>query len=154
MKKIFVIMGAALLAACSTMQRQAFAPPVVTFKDLKLRGVGVSGGTLDVVLGVYNPNGYRLDANRLVYRLMVDTTEIGEGIYDQPFSVRNNDSTTVKLPVTLSYAGLSEAGKQLLGKGSVMYRVVGAVTVATPIGNFTEPYSQTGHFTTFGGASH
>jgi LEA14-like dessication related protein len=134
------------------MGRQVFQEPIVTFKDLQLEGVGLNGGTLDVILSVYNPNGFRLDATRLTYRLMVDTTTIGEGVATDKFTVQNGDSTTVRLPVTLSYAGLSAAGKQLVGKGSVDYRVMGDVTVGTPLGEFTRPYNQTGRFSTFGGA--
>jgi LEA14-like dessication related protein len=151
MKKISLVVAAAVMAGCATVAKQTFSDPVVSFRDLRLEGVGLTGGALDVILGIYNPNGYRLDANRMTYRLMVDTTAIGEGIYDRPFHVDANDSTTVQLPVTLDYAGLSAAGKQLLGKGAVNYRVVGDVTVATPLGSFTLPYSQTGRFTTFGG---
>jgi len=158
MKRIFVMAAAGVLAAgsmvgCASLGKQAFQEPVVHFKDLRLEGVGISGGTLDVILSVYNPNGFRLDASRLTYRLMVDTTAIGEGVYDTKFTVQSGDSSIVSLPVTLSYNGLSEAGKQLLGQGTVNYRVVGDLTVATPIGDFTRPYSQTGRFTTFGGAA-
>jgi len=153
MRKHFVIAGLFAVMGCATLGRQSFREPVVTFKDLQLQGVGLTGGTLDVVLSVYNPNSFRLDTRRLTYRLMVDTTGIGEGVYDKAFTVKNGDSSIVHLPVTLNYAGLSAAGKQLLGRGSVNYRVVGDITVATPLGDFTRPYSQTGQFTTFGGAS-
>ena len=155
MKKMFFMAAATVaLAGCATVQKQAFAPPVVSFKDLRLEGVGLTGGTLDVVLGVYNPNNFRLDANRLIYRLMVDTTEIGEGIYHEPFTVQSGDSTTVALPVKLDYSGLSAAGKELIGRGAIDYRVVGEVRVATPLGDFNVPYRQSGRFTTFGGVSH
>ena len=116
MKKIFVIFATVLAAGCASVGKQAFREPVVSFKDLRLEGVGISGGTLDVVLGVYNPNGFRLDARRLTYRLMVDTTAIGEGVYDSKFSIRDGDSTTVTLPVTLSYSGLTEARKAVDGQ--------------------------------------
>jgi LEA14-like dessication related protein len=150
MKRIFVMAAAVAVSACASAGRQAFQDPVVSFKDLRLSGVGLTGGVLDVVLGVYNPNGYRLDASRLTYRLMVDTTAVGEGVYEQPFTVRGGDSLTVTLPVKLDYAGLSAAGRALMGTGSVTYHVVGDVTVATPLGSFTRPYNQTGRFTTFG----
>jgi len=151
MKKMFVTLVALATVGCASVAKQTFQDPAVSFKDLQLEGVGLSGGTLQVVLGVYNPNHFRLDASRLTYRLMVDTTSIGEGVYDTKFTLQDGDSTTIRLPVTLDYSGLSEAGRQLLGKGSVNYRVVGDVTVGTPIGDFTRPYSQTGRFTTFGG---
>ncbi len=151
MKKTFVMLAVLVLGACATFGRGGFKEPVVSFRDLQVRGVGLTGSTLDVVLSVYNPNGYKLDATKLTYRLMVDTTALGAGEYDNHFAVKSGDSTIVRLPVTLNYSGLSAAGKQLLGKGSVDYRVMGDVTVSTPIGNFTQPYNQIGRFTTFGG---
>ncbi len=153
MKKTFVMVAALALSACASLGRAAFQQPVVKFRDLQVRGIGLTGGSLDVVLSVYNPNGYRLDATKLTYRLMVDSTALGEGQYDTHFAVQSGDSTIVKLPVTLSYAGLGAAGRQLIGKGAVDYRVLGDVTVSTPVGNFTQPYNQTGRFTTFGGAT-
>jgi len=139
-------------AACASLGRQAFQQPVVTFRDLRVEGVGLTGGTLDVILSVYNPNGYRLDATRVSYNLLVGNTPLGNGVLNSHFTVQSGDSTLVTLPVTLDYKGLSAAGQQLMGKGSVNYRVTGDVTVAAIGTNFTIPYDQTGRFTTFGGA--
>ena len=62
--------SAALLSAgCSVLGRQAFQQPVVNLKNVQVRGLGISGGNLDVMLSVYNPNHYRLDATRLTYRV-------------------------------------------------------------------------------------
>jgi LEA14-like dessication related protein len=161
MKKTFVMLAAALSTAaatlpttgCATLARAGgFKQPVVNFRDLKVEGVGLTGGTLDVILSIYNPNGYKLNATRLTYNLMIDSTALGSGVYGHNFSVRSGDSTIVTLPVTLNYSGLAAAGRQMVGKGSVNYRVTGDVTVSTPVGNFTAPYDQLGRFSAFGGA--
>lgn len=148
-----IIAAAILLGACATLGRQAFREPIVNFRDLQVKGVGVSGGTLDVVLSVYNPNNFKLDATRLTYKLMVDSAALGDGVYNSRFTVPQKDSAIIRLPVSLNYSGLGAAGRALLGKGAVNYRVVGDFTVGTPLGSFTRPYSQTGQFTTFGGTS-
>lgn len=153
MKKIFVIIAALAVGACATVAKVAFKEPVVTFKDLRVEGIGLTGGSLDIVLNIYNPNKFRLDATRLTYRLLIDSTALGEGVYDSQFSVNEGDSTTVHLPIKLSYAGLASAGKALMGKGTVDYRVMGDVTVTTPVGDFTQPYSRTGRFSNIAGAS-
>jgi LEA14-like dessication related protein len=153
MKKIFVMLTVLVVAACATVAKATFKEPVITFRDLQVQGIGLNGGALDVVLSVYNPNQFRLDATRLTYRLTIDTTTLGEGVYDSKFTVNEGDSTIVHLPITLSYAGLASAGKQLLGKGTVDYRVSGDVTVSTPIGDFTQPYSRTGRFSNLSGTS-
>jgi hypothetical protein len=58
----------------------------------------------------------------------------------------------VRLPVQFTFAGLGAAGRQLLRSGAVNYRVLGDVTVSTPIGSFTRPFDRTGQFTSLGGA--
>jgi LEA14-like dessication related protein len=138
---------------CASLGRNAFSQPVVTLKDVKLQGIGMTGGSFDVVLSVYNPNGYRLDATQLNYNLFVDTVRFANGTLNQQFTVQENDSTTVTVPVNFSYAGVGEAGRQLLNTGSVNYRVAGDVRVATPVGSFTVPYDRTGRFSTLGGAN-
>jgi LEA14-like dessication related protein len=145
-------LATALAAGCATIGRQVFEQPVVTFKDVRVSGLGLQGGSLDVLLNVYNPNRFALDATRLTYRLMVDSTQLGTGALDQRFVVQRGDSAVVRLPVQFSFAGLGAAGRQLLRSGAVNYRVLGDVTVSTPIGNFTRPFDRTGQFTNLGGS--
>jgi LEA14-like dessication related protein len=146
------VAGALAGAGCASVGRAVFEQPVVTFRDLKINGLGLQGGSLDVVLNVYNPNRYALNATRLTYRLMVDSVPLGTGALDQRFVVQRGDSSTVRLPVTFTYSGLGSVGRQLLRSGTVNYRVIGDVTVGTPLGNFTRPFDRTGHFSSFGGA--
>jgi hypothetical protein len=65
-------------------------------------------------------------------------------------AVQSNDSTQVTIPVNFTYAGIGAAGRSLLNSGAVNYHVLGDVTVGSPVGNFTVPYSTTGRFTTTG----
>jgi LEA14-like dessication related protein len=128
-----------------------FQEPVVNFKDMRINGLGLSGGSLDVVLSVYNPNKFKLEGTRLTYRVMVDSMPLGDGALDSRFTVQDRESTTVRLPLSFTYSGLGAAGRQLLQSGSVNYRVLGDVTVSTPLGNFTRPYDRTGRFSTLNG---
>lgn len=147
----------AITGACSALGKQAFQQPVVQLKDVQVQGVGLTGGNLAVKLNVYNPNGYRLDATRLTYNLVVgdntNATNLATGVLDSQFTVQSGDSTTVTIPVAFTYTGIGAAGRQLLNTGGVPYRVNGDVTVGTVVGNFTVPYSSTGRFTAFGGNS-
>jgi LEA14-like dessication related protein len=138
-------------AACASLGRGVFREPVVNFRNVEVKGLGLSGGTLDVVLSVYNPNGFNLDATRLTYRLQVDSIDVGTGALDREFVVQDNDSAEVRLPVSFTYAGLGAAGRQLIQSGSVNYRVLGDVTVRTPLGSFTRPYSGQGRFSALSG---
>ncbi|HEY6220678.1 MAG TPA: LEA type 2 family protein [Gemmatimonadaceae bacterium] len=145
-----VAVGTLAGAACSTLGKQAFADPVVTLKDVKIVSAGMTGGNLDVVLNVYNPNGYRLDATRMTYRVFVDSTPLANGILDNTFTVQNKDSTQVRIPVSFTFSGLGAAGRSIMNTGAVNYRVTGDVTVGSVVGNFTIPFSQTGRYSALG----
>ena len=144
---VFAIAGCASLGALG-----GFSQPVVNFKDLRIRGLGLTGGSLDAYLNVYNPNGFRLDATRLTYTVKVGDNPLGTGALDSRFTVQDKDSTTVRIPIDFTYAGIGNAARSMMQSGSVPYTVDGDVTVATPVGNFTVPYSGSGRFSAFGGA--
>jgi len=140
------------IGGCATLGRAGFKEPIVSFKDLRVRGLGLTGGSIDGYLSVYNPNGYRLDATRLTYNIKVGDNPLGTGALDSRFTVQNNDSTTVRIPIDFTYAGIGAAARQMMNSGSVPYTVTGDVTVGTPVGNFTVPYTGSGRFSAFGGA--
>ena len=152
-KFVAAAMAIFAISACASLGRGIFQEPIVNFKNLSVRGLGLTGGSLDVYLSIYNPNGFRLDATRLTYRLLVGENELGTGALDSRFTVQNNDSTTIRIPVDFTYAGIGSAARQMMQTGTVPYTVTGDVTVATPLGNFTRPYTGTGRFSAFGGAS-
>ncbi len=140
-------------AACATLGRAAFQEPVVTLREFNVTGLGLTGGSVDVVLSVYNPNGYKLDALSMTYRVDVDSVQLGDGALDGRFVVPEKDSSVVRLPVRFTYAGLGAAGRSLITAGTVNYRVRGDFTVSTPLGNFTRPYDQTGRYNSVSGKS-
>src|SRR4029078_4889350 len=73
MRKLVVAVAAEAVVtagvACSTLGRAGFEQPVVHLRDVKVRGLGLTGGSLDVLLSVYNPDHYRLDATRLTHQV-------------------------------------------------------------------------------------
>lgn len=149
MRKLVVLALTLTAVACSSLGRAAFQNPVVNLRDVRVLGLGTSGGQLEVQLGVYNPNSYRLDATRLTYRVFVgDSVGLANGSLDTRQTVQASDSTIIKIPVAFTYAGLGAAASQLLRTGAVNYKVAGDVTVGSVVGNFTVPYTASGTFNT------
>lgn len=147
-----IALVATTLGACATLGRNVFQTPTVSFRDVRIQGIGLTGGQLEVQLNVFNPNGYTLSATGLNYRLLVDSVALGSGTIDQRFSVGGGDSTVVRIPVSFNYSGLGSAGRALLQRGTLNYRILGDVTVATPLGNFTRPFDRTGQFASLSGS--
>jgi LEA14-like dessication related protein len=143
----------AVVAGCATLGLGRFVEPVVNFRDLRLTGLGTQGGALEIVLSVYNPNQFNLETVRVSYQLTVDGVRFGEGAVDSRLVVPRGDSSFIPLPLTFTYAGIGTAGRQIVQMGAVNYNVTGDITVATPLGNFTRPYTQNARFTVFGGTT-
>lgn len=153
MRRTIVVGMVAALAAvggCSALGKQAFQQPVVKVADIKLTGVGLTGGSMDVLVDVQNPNDFRLDATRMTYDVMLDSVQFATGTVDNRFTVEGNKTARVTVPVNFTYAGIGQAGRQLLNTGGVNYKLTGDVTVGTVVGNFTVPFNTTGRLTNFG----
>jgi LEA14-like dessication related protein len=134
-------------AACKRAADAVFARPAVTFRGVNLGTVGLGGGSLDVALGVANPNPYALTAKRMSYRLLVgDSTEVARGATTAAVSVAGHDSAVVRLPLDVSWRGLSAVGQRALNDGTVDYRLVGEIVADTPIGEHAFPIDQRGRF--------
>lgn len=147
---IGVVMALAAVGGCSTLGKQAFQQPIVNVSDIKLTGIGLTGGSMDVYVNVQNPNDFRLDATRMTYNVVLDTVPFANGTVDSRFTVEGKKTAQVRVPVNFTYAGIGQAGRQLLNTGGVNYKLTGDVTVGTVVGNFTVPYNTTGRLTNFG----
>lgn len=155
-RPMLALAGLALVSAtgCATLGMLGrFAEPVVNFKDLRLTGLGLQGGSLDIILSVYNPNQFNIEGVRLTYQLNVDDVRFGEGALDSRFVIPRGDSTDITIPLNFSFAGIGTAGRQIVERGAVNYTVGGDLTVDTPLGNFTRPYTRDARFTVFGGTT-
>lgn len=142
---------AATVAGCSALGRQAFQEPIVKVRDVQLRGLGLAGGSVDVSLAVYNPNSYRLDATQIRYNLKFDTVTFAQGTLSDRLTAQSRDTLRVTIPVNFTYRGVGEAGRQIINTGTLNYNVTGDLTVGTPLGNFTVPFSDRGRVSSFGG---
>jgi LEA14-like dessication related protein len=143
--------GAVLaLAACASgggsSNHVRYYRPTVSLDDVRMAGMGVLGGTMDVTIGVHNPNDFPLHTPRVRYRLLVDTLQIASGSYDSDAVVGADDSLRVMLPVPFSYMSLTGTARTIMNRGTMEYRMVGDITVWTRHGRFTTPFSRAGRF--------
>lgn len=99
------------------------------------------------MLGIFNPNNFRLNGTSITYQLKVDSIPFGGGVLSDDFAIAEGDSTVLRLPISFTYGGVGQAGRQILQTGSVQYTVTGEITVTTPLGNFVRPYSGRGRLT-------
>jgi LEA14-like dessication related protein len=140
---VFVLIA---LSACASMGRSVFATPIVELRDVRMKAIGLQGGSMDIILDVMNPNDYRLDATRLTYNLFVDTMRVAFGEIRKTATLEAHKKSEVVVPVSFSIQELVRATQLMSKTGGVDYHVTGEVTAATPGGSFTRPYKGDGHF--------
>ena len=140
----FLILSAT--SGCGFMQRQSFRQPDVYVQDVRLAGIGLQGGTIDVILSLYNGNDYRLDASSLRYKAMVDTLNVAEGTIEPRVTLLPKDSTVIKLPVNFGLREVLAAGARLKERGTVPFEVSGDIKIETPFGSVTRPFKQRGSY--------
>lgn len=140
------ILIAAGASACATIGKAVIAQPVVTLRDVRLTGVAFDGGTFLVLIAVYNPNDFDLDASGLTYQVLVDGAVIGEGSDPDPVTVPSRDSLMVKLPLHITWATAGPAGQSLMRAGGVNYEIKGSMKIASGVGKMSFTYDQHGQF--------
>ena len=135
--------AAALVAGCSALPG-TFIDPVVQLNEVVVRGLGPNGGTMDLVLDVYNPNGFNLRGTQLQLGFDVEGTHVGDVTYSDEFQIQRNDTATVVLPLRFTWSGVSAAVRTALSTGEIPYTMRGQATVRTPFGNRVVPFTRGG----------
>ena len=123
------------LGSCATLQHALqFQNPDVALQEINITGLGLQGGTLDLVFDVYNPNQYRLRSTRLQVGLELAGTDFGEALIDKPLDLSPENHSRVIMPVRFTWNGVGAAARSLLQSQELPYGLTGAVLVDTPIG--------------------
>ncbi len=101
--KILRVLGVlsllALLVSCATLRNAIqFQTPDIVLQEINITGLGLQGGTLDLVFDVYNPNKYSLRSTRLDVSLALAGTDFGEALIDKPldFSPENHSRVVMQ----------------------------------------------------------
>lgn len=120
--------------SCAALQRFQFDPPTAQLAGVAVTGLGLTGGSLDFKLDVYNPNGYGLRTTRLQVGIALENTPFGEAVLERPLQLEPKAHNEVHVPLTFTWSGVGAGARALLGKGSVQYGLTGRLLVDTPVG--------------------
>ena len=137
------LVAAAVMLGCAGGFNN-FEEPVVSLRQVTVRGVGLTGGNMDLVVDVFNPNGFDLRGTRLQLGFDVEGSHVGDITYEDEFQVQRGDTTSVVLPLRFNWNGVSSAVRAALGYGDIPYTMKGQATVKTPFGDRVIPFTRQG----------
>jgi LEA14-like dessication related protein len=108
--------------------------PELQLDHAVLRGVGLAGGNLDLVVRIQNPNNFTLHADKLEVGFEVEGSHLGDITYEDDFAVAENGETTLTLPLRFGWLGVGRAVRAALGYGDLPYTMKGQATLKIPGG--------------------
>lgn len=123
---------------------EIFKEPEVRLERAIVRGISLTGGNLDLVVKVDNPNNFTLHGTRLEVGLDVEGSHLGDITYDDDFSVTESGATTVTLPLQFGWAGVGGAVRTALSSGELPYKMKGQLELETPLGRRKIPFTHEG----------
>lgn len=124
------------VVGCATIRSALnFQEPQLELKEISVTGLSLTGGTMDLVFDVYNPNDYRLRSTRLEVSLDLEGRHFGEALIDKPLDLSPENHSRVVMPVRFEWAGVGAGMRALLEGRAIRYAIGGAVLLDTPIGD-------------------
>jgi LEA14-like dessication related protein len=111
-----------------------FKEPAVRLDRAVVRGVGLAGGNLDLVLRVANPNNFSISGTKLQVGVDIEGSHLGDISYDEDYAVPENGETMLTLPLRFGWSGIGSAVRAALGYGDLPYEMKGQATLKLPGG--------------------
>jgi len=126
-----------LCLACATLSRLTFQEPELRLEAINITGLGITGGTFDLVFDVYNPNDYRIRSTRLEVGVDLEGTHFGDALLERPLDLSPTNHSRVVVPVRFEWAGVGAGARAMLTRQALGYGVTGTVFLDTPLGDRT-----------------
>jgi LEA14-like dessication related protein len=146
--RLLIAVTAVSLAGCATISQWTnLQAPQVEVAGIRVASVGLTSGTFDVTLRVNNPNRVTLNGTALTATIDAKDRRFAQIDLSRAFTLPTGENVDLVVPVQITWSGAGAAARELIGAGSVPYRIGGRVTVETPIGAKGLDFSKSGTVT-------
>jgi LEA14-like dessication related protein len=134
MRRVLPLVLGLALSGCALVQRVRFQAPTAQLVGVSVTGLGLSGGSLDLKLDVFNPNSYALRSTRLQVGIDLENTPFGTAAIDHALELPPAAHSEVRVPLTFTWSGVGAGARAMLRKGSLNYGLTGRLLMDTPLG--------------------
>ncbi len=126
---------ALLTMGCATVQSLRFEQPDFDLTSVRVDGLGLTGGSLTLLIDVDNPNAYDLRTGQIDVAIDFEGTRFGEAFLDGSTRFGSQAVTPIELPLSFGWAGVGAGARALLERGAISYTLSTRFTVDTPLGD-------------------
>ncbi len=149
-KAIVVCVAVVLIAvfACIAYyeysKREALRACEISLADVRVRSVGLTSASLEIVLRIYNPNTITATLDRVDYSVYANGVYLGYGSITNRVDIPPGSTAYVSSPFELSYSGaLKTIWEYLISGGKLEWRIKGVAHIDTPLGALNIPFDIT-----------
>jgi LEA14-like dessication related protein len=108
--------------------------PRVTLNGLRVKDLSLMGATVEIVLGVDNPNAFDLALKRVDYALDINGASWATGRTQRTDSVARKQRGELRIPVTLDFLRIGSGIYDIVsGSSQVSYKLSGSLDVGTSL---------------------
>lgn len=135
-----------LLSSCATLRDAAnVQEPTVKFSDMSIQNINFDGVTLLFDFDVTNPNRVDVSADNYNYEFFINGQSFITGTQDEQLEIGRESTSTIQVPVSMTFSNLYESFRTVLRQDSVSYRMDTAVSFSLPVvGSRTVPVEAEG----------
>ena len=145
LKLLSMCATAGLLTGCATvLQQLQFSQPSLSLESIQVTGFSFTGGSVDLILDVFNPNSYDLNTTRVEAGIDLEGTHFGDVSWEEPVTLPSGQHTTVRVPLSFTWSGVGAGARGLLAKGAVNYVLGTRLFLDTPLGERAVEFETTG----------
>lgn len=124
------------IIGCATLKNALhLQEPALQLQEVRITGLGLTGGSLDLALDVFNPNEFRLRTIRMELGIDLEQVHFGDALLENAVELPAQQHSLVIVPVRFEWAGLGAGAHGLLTRQAIRYGLTGVATLDTPIGD-------------------
>jgi LEA14-like dessication related protein len=131
--------GASVLSGCTTLE-QMIQQPTATFSGMQITDADLFKSTAVFSFDIDNPNPVNIRTKRITYDLQLNGKDFVSGKLDQGATLTAGGTSTLKIPVTMTYLDFFDSMSQLWSARKADYALTGGFAV----GPFIIPFQAHG----------
>jgi hypothetical protein len=124
-----------LITGCATIQQLGFEEPDFNLTSVRIDGLGLTGGSLTLLIEVDNPNSYDLRTGQIDVAIDLEGTRFGEAFLDGSTRFGSRTITPIELPLSFKWAGVGTGARSIVDRGGINYKLLTRLSADTPLGN-------------------
>lgn len=144
---VFLMLLLTVLSSCATLRDAAnVQEPDVRFSNMSIQTINFDGVTLLFDFDVTNPNRLDVAADGYNYEFFINGQSFISGTQDDRLEIGRESTSTIQVPVSMTFSNLYESFRSVLRQDSISYRMDTAVSFSLPvIGSRTVPVQAEGN---------